>query len=68
MFTNLTSENITVFWLDYKGERVAIRTLRSEEAFTEQTYISHPFVIVDSHGACLKVILPGSTTHTVTIE
>jgi hypothetical protein len=26
MFTNLTSENITVFWLDYKGERVAIRT------------------------------------------
>jgi Protein of unknown function (DUF2442) len=68
MFTNLTSQNISVFWLDYNGERVAKRTMGSGEAFTEQTYISHPFVIVDSHGACLKVVLPGSTTRTVTIE
>jgi ATP-dependent Clp protease adapter protein ClpS len=68
MFTNLTPQNISVFWLDYNGERVAYRTLRSGEGYTQQTYISHPWVIVDSHGACLKIVLPGSTTRTVTIE
>lgn len=67
-FTNPTPHNVSLFWLDFHGERVAYRTLRSGEAYTQATYFSHPWVIVDSHGACLKIVLPGSTTRAVTIE
>jgi len=68
IFTNRTRDNISLFWLDYRGERVAYKTLRSGEAYTQRTYISHPWVIVGPHGACRKIVLPGSTTRTVTIE
>jgi CubicO group peptidase (beta-lactamase class C family) len=68
MFTNRTPHNVSLFWLDYRGERVAYKTLRSGEAYTQETYISHPWVIVDSHGACLQIVLPGNTTRTVAIE
>ncbi len=49
---NLTFENhlpftVDIYWLDYKGIEKLVRTLRSGEGFTEQTYVTHTWRVRD---------------------
>jgi hypothetical protein len=67
-FRNLSPHNISTFCLDHNGERVAFRTLQSSYSYVQQTHISHPWVVVDSAGRCIGIVLPGSATRTVTIR
>jgi hypothetical protein len=67
-FRNWTPRNISTFWLDENGERAVSRTVRSGYSYIQPTYISHPWVIVDAAGRCLGLVLPGSSTRTVTIS
>jgi hypothetical protein len=67
-FRNQSPHNVSTFWLDYNGERVANRTLPSSYSYVQATCISHPWVVVDAAGRCMGIVLPGSSTRTVTIS
>jgi hypothetical protein len=66
-FTNLSSRDISTYWLNYAGNRVFYKRVDPGSSYTQQTYISHPWVLVDSTGRCRKIILPGSSQAVVTI-
>jgi uncharacterized caspase-like protein len=66
-FRNLLSETISTYWLDYTGKRVFYQRINAGGSYTQQTYISHPWVLVDGRGQCRKIILPGDSQRVVTI-
>jgi von Hippel-Lindau disease tumor supressor len=67
-FSNTTSDNLSIYWLDYTGKRVKYYDLAKYSQYTQQTYVSHPWVVVNSQGRCIEVVLPAGTDKVVTIE
>jgi hypothetical protein len=67
-FQNLSSEPISPYWLDYSGKRIPYQRINRGDSRTQETYISHPWVLVDAKGRCRKIILPGSSRKVVTIR
>ncbi|HEY4177900.1 MAG TPA: hypothetical protein VGM90_13730 [Kofleriaceae bacterium] len=60
VFSNHTKGTVTIYWLDFKGERVWYNTLAPGDSYTQQTYVTHPWVIVDSQGRCLDQLVPNA--------
>jgi hypothetical protein len=67
-FQNLSNEAISIYWLDYTGNRVFYRRINGGGSYTQQTYISHPWMLVDANGQCRKIILPGTSQTVITIR
>jgi hypothetical protein len=58
-FSNLTAQPLDVYWLNYNGERVRYRILAPGEDYTQQTYVTHPWVLAyDDGGQCVALYLP----------
>ncbi len=57
-FANRSVEVVTVYWLDFAGERVRYKTLQPGESYTQQTYLTHPWVVVKESGECHGPFLP----------
>ncbi|MFT3697804.1 MAG: hypothetical protein QM831_31985 [Kofleriaceae bacterium] len=57
VFTNHTRGSVTIYWLDFKGERVWYNTLEAGQSYTQQTFVTHPWVIVDDEGHCLDQLV-----------
>ena len=60
-FLNRTSESVTVYWLNYQGTRVFYNTLDAGQSYVQQTYLTHPWVVIDAAGACLGIWLPADS-------
>jgi hypothetical protein len=67
-FRNLSSDAISAYWLDYGGKRVFYRRLNGGDSYDQPTYISHPWVFVDTSGKCRKIFLPNTSEKVVTIR
>jgi Tol biopolymer transport system component len=48
-FNNVSGRTVDVYWLDYDGNRVHYNTLANGQGYTQETWITHPWVIV-GHG------------------
>jgi Tol biopolymer transport system component len=48
-FNNVSGRTVDVYWLDYEGNRVYYNTLAPGQGYTQQTYLTHPWVII-AHG------------------
>jgi hypothetical protein len=59
-FSNNTGRTVSVVWLDYDGKRKPYRTLKNNEVYEQETFVGHPWLIVDSGGGCLGVYWPRS--------
>ena len=57
-FINRTSGHMQVFWIDYTGQRVLYNILWPGESHEQKTYLTHPWLIVDSMGECRCIFLP----------
>jgi hypothetical protein len=68
VFQNSSRSDISLFWLDYDGKRTFYYTLHQGAQFSLSTYISHPWVVVDEHGQCLELVLPGKSTATINVQ
>lgn len=44
-FINMTGEVVDIFWKDYNGQEKKYNSLESGGRYTQQTYVSHPWVI-----------------------
>ncbi len=59
-FRNNTSANVTVYWINYAGQRDTsagqIRHVAAGEFMDTQTFLTHPFVVIgDSGGKCYGI-------------
>jgi hypothetical protein len=68
VFQNDTATPVQVYWLDYQGKRVPYRTLDTGKQLDQKTYATHPWVITDLRGNCLKIVVPGSSAATIALS
>ena len=66
-FVNRGPSEVRTYWLNYEGTRVAYRTLAAGESYTQQTYVTHPWVVTDASGQCLGIYLPMATPSTAVV-
>jgi len=65
-FQNSSNNPISTYWLDYSGKRKLYRRLPGGASYTQPTFLTHPWVLVDDSGQCQKIILPGPSMKIVT--
>ena len=61
--TNHTSETLSVFWLNFQGQRVKYFDLSPGQTHDQGTFITHPWVVADPKGACIRLFLVTDPTH-----
>ena len=57
VFANRTRGSVSIYWLDFKGERVWYNTLAPGESYSQQTFVTHPWVILDTDGRCVDQLV-----------
>ena len=57
-FTNKTDYVIRIYWLNFSGDRVLYGTLNSGQILSQQTYITHPWVVTNNSDQCLAIYMP----------
>lgn len=57
-FSNNTGRTVNVIWIDYDGKRQTYKTLRNNEVYEQQTFVGHPWLIVDGNNRCLGLYFP----------
>jgi hypothetical protein len=56
-FVNSRPGRIQVYWLDFTGRRVHFQNLEPGQAYDQQTYSSHAWVVTDERGQGLAVFV-----------
>jgi len=56
--TNLTNQPIKVVWINYEGKRNSGSTVEAGKTGSFNTYLTHPFLIIDASGKCLGIYQP----------
>lgn len=67
-FVNQGSGPVSVYWIDFQGNRTLYKGLAPGEAYLQQTYLDHVWAIVDAQGNCIRTALGRSGPVTVTID
>jgi hypothetical protein len=49
-----------MYWLNYQGDRQLYANLEPGQSIGQQTFLTHPWVIVDDEGKAISLFLPGS--------
>jgi VHL beta domain len=57
-FTNRSKSTRNIYWINYEGERVFYQKLRPGRSYTQQTYVTHPWVSTSNSGKCTGMYLP----------
>lgn len=77
-FKNSTSSKIRIYWLDFNGKRVEYSKsghqassdggLEAGASYTQQTFVTHPWLITDDQGNCQGIYYaPGTGGGTVDV-
>jgi von Hippel-Lindau disease tumor supressor len=60
---NNQGSTLDLYWIDYAGARQSYGTLESGQSVTQSTFLTHPWIVADHSGKCLKLFVPhGQTT------
>jgi beta-lactamase regulating signal transducer with metallopeptidase domain len=68
LFYNSTGTGIQLFKLNSEGKRNAEGTIGENMSSSILTSVDSPWVVADSSGKCLEIVLPGQSTRYHTIE
>lgn len=56
-FVNDTGSKVNVMWIDFAGERVQYKELDSGASYEQDTFLTHPWIIVDAtSGSAIALI------------
>jgi hypothetical protein len=66
-FVNRSKQPVKVYWLDYRGQRVLYKKLKPSESYTQDTYMTHPWLITDLYDNAWEVYMPSVQPRTVII-
>lgn len=58
--TNRLNKTVSVYWLNYQGVRTLYGTLAPGQSLGQQSFITHPWVVVDDQGKPIMLFLPGT--------
>lgn len=58
---NKTNATVTVYWLDYEGERKRYGKIKPSESFSVQTFETHPWLLADKKDKGLAIFVAGSS-------
>lgn len=61
--TNRTSVTLTLFWLNFQGQRVKYFDLAPGMTQSQGTFVTHPWVVADPKGGCLRLFLVTDPSH-----
>ena len=67
-FVNETPETLQTFWLNFSGSRVFYRQIPAGTSYTQRTWITHPWIVADLTGTCLKLYVTAARTATVIVS
>ncbi len=67
-FKNKLKQTVKIYWLNYSGRRVFYRQLKPGDSYTQQTYVTHPWVVTDVGNGCLGVYYPDSKPRVVKLK
>jgi hypothetical protein len=65
---NASGRDIQLYGLDAEGKRTAHGTIANDMSSPVMTYVDSPWVVADSSGKCLEIVLPGQHTRYHTVE
>jgi hypothetical protein len=57
-FANRTGQAIRTYWLDYQGRRRFYNEIPPGTTHRQPTYLTHPWVVTDANGNCLRILMP----------
>lgn len=66
-FHNRSSETVKLYWLDFSGNRVLYKTLQSQEAWAQITYLTHPWLVTDANDQAWHLYYPDAQPRTIEI-
>jgi len=66
-FINDTGGTVRLYWINFEGERQLYAQLPTGQRVRQLTFVTHPWVVVDSEGRCLGVYRATRATRTVQI-
>ena len=66
-FNNQASERVRVYWVDYEGRRKFYSEVEPGDSYTQDTYMTHPWVVTDTREHCIMLFrpAPGATLATI---
>jgi hypothetical protein len=57
-FKNRHGATVSIYWLDYVGAREAFAVLKNGESYTQSTYHTHPWLVMDQFNRCIDWFIP----------
>lgn len=67
-FKNNTDQTIKIYWIDYDGNRKIYASLKENEKFNQNTFLTHPWLITDKENNALNIYYPDSKKRTIVID
>ena len=66
-FKNASKSKIKIYWINYDGKREFYSDVNPGKSYTQNTYMTHPWVVTDMTGQCVLLFrpLPGATVATI---
>ena len=61
VFDNRTATDYSLFWLDFQGKRNPYGALYAGHKLGQNTFATHPWVVVDPKGKAVGVYVPGKS-------
>ena len=65
LFVNKSGKKIKIYWLDYSGNRKLYKVLEKDQVHSQQTYVTHPWLIAGDDDRAMRIYFPDSQSRTV---
>jgi hypothetical protein len=66
-FSNNSHHMVNIYWLNYAGKRAIHLAVSPGSVESENSYVTHPWVVTDEANNCIGIIFPSLSTPTVNI-
>lgn len=60
-FLNQGSVPVSIYWVDYQGNRKFYSKLEPGQRYRQQTFITHPWIVTSEGNDCLRMFMPQAT-------
>ena len=67
-FANRSGQSVNIYWIDFGGHRQLYKTLEAGGSYTQQTFLTHPWLITDASGRPWNVYMPEARPRTVILQ
>lgn len=67
-FVNRSNQSVNVYWIDFGGNRQLYKTLEAGGSFTQQTFLTHPWLVTDAQGQPWNIYMPEASPRTVVLQ